>query len=89
MFIELLMENKGKNVDNYLFKLKLTASKTRLKMLRHAALIMICTGVCHEIEVVRFLGLFHLCLFLNYVNQTTKSNLSKNLLTNSEYVISK
>ena len=39
---------------------------------------MICTVACQETEVVRFLGSFHLCLFLNYFNQTTKSNLSKN-----------
>ena len=38
---------------------------------------MICTFVCQEIEVVMFLGSFQLCLFVNYVNQTTKSNLSK------------
>ena len=38
---------------------------------------MICTVACQETEVVKFLGSFHLCLFLNYVNQTTKSNLSK------------
>ena len=31
---------------------------------------MICTVACQKIEVVRFLGSFHLCLFLNYVNQT-------------------
>ena len=45
---------------------------------------MIWTVPCQEIEMVRFLGSFHLCLFLNYVNQTTKSNLS-----NSECGISK
>ena len=39
---------------------------------------MICTVTCQEIEAVKFLALFHLCLCLNYVNQTTKSNLSKN-----------
>ena len=33
---------------------------------------------CQKIEVEKFLGSFHLCLFLTYVNQTTKSNLSKN-----------
>ena len=38
---------------------------------------MICTVACQEIEVLRSLGSFHLCLFLNYVNQTTKSDLSK------------
>ena len=37
---------------------------------------MIWTVPCQEIEMVRFLGSFHLCLLLNYVNQTTKSNLS-------------
>ena len=35
----LLMENKGKAMDNYLFNLKLTVSKTGLKMLCHVALI--------------------------------------------------
>ena len=39
---------------------------------------MICTVACQEIEVVRFLGSLHLCLFFNYVSQTTRSNLSKN-----------
>ena len=39
---------------------------------------MVCTAACQRIEVERFLGSFHLCLFLTYVNQTTKSNLSKN-----------
>ena len=37
-----------------------------------------CTVECQDIKVVRFLGWLHLCLFLNYVNQTTKRNLSKN-----------
>ena len=37
---------------------------------------MICTVECQEIEVVGSLGSFHPCLFLSYVNQTTKSNLS-------------
>ena len=45
---------------------------------------MICTVACQETEVVRFLGSFHLCLFLNYFNQATKSNLSKKLLSNLE-----
>ena len=80
------MKNKGKVIDNYSFNLKFTVSKTGLKMLCHVALIytiycitdMIFTVACQEIEVVRFLGSFHLCLFLNYVNQETKSNLSKN-----------
>ena len=79
------MENKGKVMDNYLFNLKLTVSKTELKMFCRVALTctiycitdMICTVACHEIEVVRFLSSFHLCLILNYANQTTKSNLSK------------
>ena len=52
----------------------------------HAALIctiyciadMICTVAYQETGVVRFVCLFHLCLFLNYVSKTTKSNLSKN-----------
>ena len=86
IFMELLMENKEKVMDNYLLNLKFTVSKAGLKILCHVALIcaifciadMICTVACQEIEVVRFLGLFHLFLFLNYVNQTTKSNLSKN-----------
>ena len=85
--MEFLMENKGKVMDNYLFNLKFTISKTGLKMLCHVALIctiycitditiycitdMNCTIECQEIEVVRFLGLFHLCLFLSYVNQST------------------
>ena len=37
---------------------------------------MICTVECQEIEVVGSPDSFHLCLFLSYVNQTTKSNLS-------------
>ena len=41
---------------------------------------MICTVACQEIEVVKFLGLFHLCLFLTYIYQTTKSNLSKSYI---------
>ena len=79
--MELLMKNKGKVMDNYIFNLKFTVSKTRLKMLCRVALIctiycitdMICAVACQEIEVVRFLGSFHFCLFLNYVNQTTKT----------------
>ena len=90
--MELLMENKAKVMDNYLCNLKLTVSKTRLKMLCHVALIctiycmtdMIYAVVCKEINVVRFRGSFYLCLFLNYVKQTTKSNLEKKLLSNSE-----
>ena len=85
IFKELLIENKGKVADNYLFNPKFTVSKTALKILCHVALIctiycityMICTVACQEIEVVMFLGSFHLCLFLNFVNQTTKSNLSE------------
>ena len=53
--------------------------KNRIKILCHVALIciiycitdMICTVVCQEIEVVRFLGSLHHCLFLSNVNQTT------------------
>ena len=94
--MELLMKNMGKVMDNYLFSLKFTVSKTRLKMLCHVALTctiycitdMICTVACHEIEVVMLLGSLHLCLFLNYVSQTTKGNLSK-LISNPEYCISK
>ena len=37
--MELLTENKGKVMDNYLFNLKFTVSKTGLKMLCHVALI--------------------------------------------------
>ena len=76
--MELLMENKGKVMDNYLFNLKFIVSKTGLKMLCHVALIctiycitgMICTVTCLEIEVVRLLGSFHRFLFLSYANQT-------------------
>ena len=85
------MESKGKVMDNYLFNLIFAVSKTGSKMLCQVALIctiycitdMICTVTCQEIEVVRFLRSF--CHFLNYVNQTTKRNLSKNL----KYGISK
>ena len=86
--MELIMKNKEKVVDNYLFKLKFTVSRKcyGLKMWCHVALIctiyyitdMICNVANQEIETVRFLGPFHLCFFLNYVNQTAKSNLSKN-----------
>ena len=84
--MELLIENKGKVMDNYLTNLKFTVSKTTLKILCHITLVctiycitnMICTVACQEIEVVRFLGSSHPGLFLNYVNQTTKSNFSKN-----------
>ena len=84
--MELLMENKGKVMDNYSFNLKFTVPKTELTILCHVALIcsiycitdMIYTVAFQETEVVRFLGSFHLCLFLNYVNQITKSNLLKN-----------
>lgn len=38
---------------------------------------MICVLTCQGIEVVTFLGLFRLCIFFNYVNQTTKISLSK------------
>ena len=80
--MELLMKNKGKVMDNFLFNLKFTVLKSGLKMLCQVALIctiycitdMICTVACQDIEVVRFLGSFHLCLFLNYVNQTAKTN---------------
>ena len=79
------MECKGKVMDNYLFNLKLTVAKTELKMLCDVALIwtincitdVICTVACQVNEVVRFLSSFHFCLFLNYINQTTKSNLLK------------
>ena len=55
-------------------------------MLCHVALIctiycmtdMIYAVACKDIKVVRFRGSFYLCLFLNYVKQTTKSNLAKN-----------
>ena len=75
------MEKNGQFMENYLFNRKFIASKTGLKMLCHVALIctiycitdMICTVACQEIEVVRFLGSFHLCLFLSYVNQTTEN----------------
>ena len=80
------MGNKEKCMDNYLFNRKFTVSKTGLNMLCHVALIcniysvtdIICTVACQEIDVVRFLCSFHLCLFLNYVSQTIKSILSKN-----------
>ena len=39
---------------------------------------MVGTVACQEIEVVKFLGSFQLCFFLSYVNQSIKSNLSKN-----------
>ena len=78
------MENKGKFIDDYLFNQKFAVPKTGLKILCHVALIctiycvtdMICTVASQEIEVVRFLGSFHLYLFLNYFSQTTKSNVS-------------
>ena len=87
--MELLMENKAKVMDNYLRNLKITVSKTRLKMLCHVALIctiycitnMIYTVACKEIKLVRFRGSLHFCLFLNYVNQTTKNNLAKNCIS--------
>ena len=91
------MEKNGQFMDNYLFNRKFIASKTRLKMLCHVALIctiycitdMICTVACQEIEVVRFLGSFHLCLFLSYVNHTTKSRkIIRKLSSDSEYRIS-
>ena len=83
------MENKAKVMDNYLCNLKLTVSKTRLKMLCHVALIctiycitnMIYTVACKEIKVVRFRGSLHFCLLLSYVNQTTKNNLAKNCIS--------
>ena len=37
--MELLMEKKGKIMDNYLFNLKFTVSKTGLKILCHVASI--------------------------------------------------
>lgn len=43
----------------------------------HIITDMICALTCQGIEVVTFLGLFHLCIFLNYVNQITKISLSK------------
>ena len=77
------MEYRGKVIDNYLINLKFTVSKAGLKILCHVALIctifcitdLICSVACQEIEAVRFLGWFHICLFLNYLSQTTKSNL--------------
>ena len=58
--MKLRMENKGKVMDNYLFNLKFTVSKTGLKMLCPVALIctiycithMICTVAYQEIDVV-------------------------------------
>ena len=83
--MKLLMESKGKVMDNCLFNLKLTVAKTELKMLCDVALIwtinciadVISTVVCQVNEVVRFLSSFHVCLFLSYINQTIKSNLLK------------
>ena len=57
IFMELLMENKGKAMWNYLFNLKFTLSKTGLKMLCHVALIctinsitdMICTSLLNYV----------------------------------------
>ena len=70
-------------MDNYLFNLKFRVSKTRLKMLCHVGLIctiycitdMICTVACQDIELVWFLGSFHLLLFLNYVNKAISQKL--------------
>ena len=60
IFMELLMENKGKAMWNYLFNLKFTLSKTGLKMLCHVALIctinsitdMICTSLLNYVPYV-------------------------------------
>ena len=49
---------------------------------------MILTVTCQEIEVMRFLSLFHLCLFLSHINQATKKQFIKKLLSNSKYGIS-
>ena len=81
----LLMENKGKVMEDYLFNyIQFTVSKTGLKMLCHVVLIstvhciteMISNHLCLEIQVMMFLGSIQLCLFISYVNQTAKSNLS-------------
>ena len=80
-------------MDNYLFNLKFTGSKTGLKMLCHAALIctiycitdMICTAEFQVIDLVRFLGLFHFYLFFNYINQTTKSKKSYYQIRGTEF----
>ena len=50
---------------------------------------MTCTEACQEIQVVRLLGSFYLCLFLNYVKQTKKKTIIKKLLSTSEYGIFK
>ena len=79
--MKLLTENKRKVMNNYLFNLKFSGSKTGLRMLCHVALIctiysitdMICTVEFQVIDLVRFLALLYLCLFLSYVNQTTKT----------------
>ena len=80
------MESDGKVMNNEFFNLKFAVSKNGLEMLRHVALIctiyciadLICTVACQETEVVRFPSSFHLCIYLNYINQTPKSILSKN-----------
>ena len=80
--MKLLMQIKGKVKDNYLFNLKLTVNN-RIKNVMsccidlHYLLHVISTVACQEIEVVRFIGCFHLYLFLSYVNKNTRSNLSK------------
>ena len=95
-------------MNSYLFDLKFIVSKPGLKMLRHVALI--CTIYCitdiistcqSGDSIVRFFGSFYHFLYLNFVNQITKNNLSKNYYqiqsmgfpkqkaTNSEYGISK
>ena len=96
--MELLMENKGKVMDNYLSNLKFTLPKTGLKMLCHAALI--CTIYCISCrydlhcdmsgdwngEVSWFvppLSLSQSC------QPDHKKQFIKKLLSNLEYVISK
>ena len=59
-------------------------SKAGLKILCHVVLTstvhciteMVSAHLCQETQVMRFLRSFQLCLFLSYVYQTAKSNLS-------------
>ena len=87
----LLVENKGKVMDNYSFILKFTVSKTGLNMLCHVALIWTIYCITKLFTVLpREVSWFVPSLSLSQLCQPEhKKQCIEKLLSNSEYGISK